>query len=143
MRGSARHVKGRRAHESDIGGPPEAPQVNRLRASGTTFCFEEKGMYIRLEGDDHLLVRTAKGPAGEPAEIILANLGIDPELNLFSSAHQARREHPEHWEGVHDYHLLQALENYKRRVGHSKPALAAVQGGAPLSDERRNAESEE
>jgi hypothetical protein len=99
-------------------------------------------MYIRLEGNDHLLVRTLKGPGDRPVEVILANLGPDPELNLFSSAEQGRRQHPEHWEGVHDYHVLQALENYKRRVGHCKPALAVLQGGAPRSDEKKDAESE-
>jgi len=100
-------------------------------------------MYIRLEGNDHLLVRTLKGPEDRPAEVILANLGPDPELNLFASARQGRSDHPEHWEGVHDYHLLQALENYKRRVGHCRPALTALQGGAPRRDEKKNAGSEE
>jgi hypothetical protein len=100
-------------------------------------------MYIRLEGSDHVLVRTVKGPEDEPAEIVLANLGLDPELNLFSSAQQGRCEHPELWEGVHDYHLLQALENYKRRVGRSKPALVAVQGGAARPDRGTNSESQE
>ncbi len=100
-------------------------------------------MYIRLEGNDHLLVRTVKGPNGHPIELVLANLGWDPELNLFASAQRGRCEHPERWEGVHDYHLLQALENYKRRVGRSKPALVAVQGGAPPPDETEKLESRE
>jgi hypothetical protein len=100
-------------------------------------------MYIRREGNDHLLVRTVKGPKGHPIELLLANLGVDPELNLFSSAQRGRREHPEDWEGVHDFHLLQALENYKRRVGRSKPALVAVQGGAPRTDEREESEFKE
>lgn len=100
-------------------------------------------MYIRLEGNDHLLVRTVKGPDDQPREVVIANLGPDPELNLFASAQQGRRQHPEHWDGVHDYHLLQALQNYKRRLGNYKPALTAVQGGAPRLDEKRNAESEE
>ncbi len=105
--------------------------------------YEELIMYIRLEGKNHLLVRTVKGPKGHPVELVLADLGRDPELNLFSSAHRGRREHPERWEGVDDFHLLLALENYKRRVGHSKPALMAVQGGAPRFDEREKSESKE
>ena len=100
-------------------------------------------MYIRLEGNDHLLVRTMKGPDGHGIEVVLANLGVDPELNLFAAAQQERRKHPEYWEGVHDYHLLQALETYKRRVGQYRPALVAVQGGAPPRDGASNAESEE
>ncbi len=83
-------------------------------------------MYIRLEGLAHLLIRTVQGPDGLPRELVLANLGSDPELNLFPSAEQGRREHPDLWDNVTDFHLLQALENYKRRVGHFKPALVAV-----------------
>ncbi len=85
-------------------------------------------MYIRLEGAEHLLVKTAPGPDGLPQELILANLGTDPELNLFFSAERGRRERPGLWEGVTDFHLLQALENYKRRLGNLKPALVAVNG---------------
>ena len=85
-------------------------------------------MYIRLEGPEHVLVKTAPGPDGLPQELILANLGTDPELNLFFSAERGRRERPGLWEGVTDFHLLQALENYKRRLGNLKPALVAITG---------------
>ncbi len=85
-------------------------------------------MYIRLEGLEHLLVKTVQGPDGLPQELILAKLGPDPELNLFFSAERGRRERPALWEGVTDFHLLQALENYKRRLGRLKPALVAVIG---------------
>jgi hypothetical protein len=85
-------------------------------------------VYIRLEGTEHLLVRTSPGPDGLPQELILAKLGSDPELNLFFSAERGRRERPSLWEGVTDFHLLQALENYKRRLGRLKPALVAVTG---------------
>jgi hypothetical protein len=85
-------------------------------------------VYIRLEGPEHLLVRTVRGSDGLPQELIMAKLGSDPELNLFFSAERGRREQPGLWEGVTDFHLLQALENYKRRLGHLKPALVAVAG---------------
>ncbi len=85
-------------------------------------------MYIRLEGDEHLLVRTVKGDGGIPREVVLARLGPDPELNLFLSAQVERRKHPELWEGVEDYHLLQALETFKRRIGRQKPALVVIDG---------------
>lgn len=83
-------------------------------------------MYIRLDGDEHVLVRTAAGENGLPRETIVAQLGSDPELNLFLSAEQGRREHPELWDCVSDFHLLQALENFKRRLGQFKPALVAL-----------------
>lgn len=83
-------------------------------------------MYIKLEQDEHILVRTVKGPDNLPREIVLARLGQDPELNLFLSAETGRREQPERWEGVEDFHLLQALENFKRRQGRLKPALVSV-----------------
>ena len=86
-------------------------------------------MYIRLEGNEHLLVRTVSGPKDQPVEVVIARLGADPELNLFLAAERGRREQPELWEGVQDFHLLQALENFKRRIGHFKPALVAVKGG--------------
>ncbi len=85
-------------------------------------------MYIRLEGDSHLLVSTIEGPDGSAHEVVLADLGEDPELNLFIAADIGRRKQPELWEGVHNFHLLQALENYKRRAGHFKPALVAFNG---------------
>jgi hypothetical protein len=91
-------------------------------------------MYIRLDGDEHVLVRTAAGEDGLPQETVIARLGSDPELNLFFSAEQGRREHPELWDGVSDFHLLQALENFKRRLGQLKPALVAVRTG---SEEKR------
>ncbi len=83
-------------------------------------------MYIRLDGDEHVLVRTSAGEDGLPHETVVAKLGSDPELNLFLSAEQGRREHPELWDGVSDFHLLQALENFKRRLGRLKPALVAL-----------------
>jgi hypothetical protein len=85
-------------------------------------------MYIRLAGDEHLLVRTVKGPNAAPKEVVLASLGQDPELNLFLAAEQGRRDHPELWEDVSDFHLLHALENYKRRMGSLKPALVVIKG---------------
>ena len=85
-------------------------------------------MYIRIEGDEHLLVKNVEGIDGTPSERILAKLGSDPELNLFFAAQQSRRNHPDLWENVSDYHLLQALENYKRRLGGQKPALVCVEG---------------
>ena len=85
-------------------------------------------MYIRLEGNDHLLIRTVPGSDGGPREVVLANLGQDPELNLFIAADGGRRSRPELWEGVSDFHLLQALENFKRRLGGFKPALVGVKG---------------
>ncbi len=87
-------------------------------------------MYIRSDGDEHILVKNVQGIDGAPTETVLANLGTDPELNLFFAAQQSRREHPELWEGVSDYHLLQALENFKRRIGGMKPALVCVDGKA-------------
>ena len=52
-------------------------------------------MYIRLEGNEHILVKTEKGPDGAPREVILGDLGLDPELNLFLVAEQGRRKNPE------------------------------------------------
>ncbi len=83
-------------------------------------------MYIRLDGDEHVLMRTGAGEDGLPHETVIARLGSDPELNLFFSAEQGRREHPELWADVSDFHLLQALENFKRRLGRLKPALVAL-----------------
>ena len=97
-------------------------------------------MYIRLEGEDHILVRTFQGEDGLPQEKILASLGPDPELNLFFAAEQGRRKHPDDWEGIHDYHLLQALETFKRRMGNFKPALVAFEG--KLRREEDSSESE-
>ncbi len=85
-------------------------------------------MYIRMEDGEHILVRTVQGRDGLPREKVLANLGPDPELSLFFAAERGRRESPEDWEDIHDYHLLQALETFKRRMGSYKPALVAVQG---------------
>ncbi len=88
-------------------------------------------MYIRLEGENHLLVRTVKIDGQGVREVVLANLGIDPELNLFVSAEHGRRKEPELWEGIADFHLLQALENFKRRIGNYRPALVVIQGKPP------------
>ena len=85
-------------------------------------------MYIRIEGDEHLLIRTVKGNDEVPQEIVLANLGSDPELNLFLAASSGRRNHPDLWDGVEDHHLLLALENFKRRLRHQRPALVPVKG---------------
>jgi hypothetical protein len=85
-------------------------------------------MYIRLEGDNHLLVSTVDGPDGSPREVVLADLGQDPELNLFIAADMGRRKDPELWEGISNFHLLQALENYKRRAGRFKPSLVVFKG---------------
>jgi hypothetical protein len=88
-------------------------------------------MYIRLEDDRHLLAKTGKDPQDHTVEIILADLGKDAESNLFSAAEVGRRKCPDLWEGVTDYHILQAWETFKRRLGHFKPVLVALQGGAP------------
>ncbi len=93
-------------------------------------------MYIRLEGENHLLFRTVEGPDGSPREVLLADLGQDPELNLFIAAEIGRRKEPELWEGVSNFHVLQALENYKRRMGHHKPALVAFKGKRSDSEEQ-------
>jgi hypothetical protein len=85
-------------------------------------------MYIRLEGANHLLITTIQGPDGVPREAVLADLGSDPELNLFIAAEAGRRKDPELWSGISNFHLLQALENYKRRAGRFKPALVAFKG---------------
>ena len=92
-------------------------------------------MYIKLEQDEHILVRTVKGSDDRPREIVLARLGQDPELNLFFSANIGRRKDPELWDGVEDFHLLQALENFKRRQGRMKPALVSVNGGRPYDED--------
>lgn len=92
-------------------------------------------MYIKLEQDELILVRTVKGPDDRPREIVLARLGQDPELNLFFSADIGRRKDPELWDGVEDFHLLQALENFKRRQGRMKPALVSVNGGRPHGED--------
>jgi len=75
-----------------------------------------------------MLVRTVRGSDGSPEELILADLGQDPELNLFPAAEIGRRKNPELWQGIRDFDLLQALENFKRRLGHSKPALVTFDG---------------
>jgi hypothetical protein len=90
-------------------------------------------MYIRFEGGECVLIRTIRGEDGEPVETVLAGLGEDPELNLFLAAEQGRRSEPEKWEGVENFHLLQALENFKRRLGGYKPALVAVDGKLPMN----------
>lgn len=94
-------------------------------------------MYIKVEQDEHILVRTVKGPDDRPREIVLARLGQDPELNLFLSAETGRREQPERWDGVEDFHLLQALENFKRRQGRMKPALVSVNVQRPQGQDDR------
>lgn len=102
-----------------------------IRCSGELKTFridEETQMYIKLIDNGHVLIRTFQGPNGRPEEVALASLGRDPELNLFLEAKRGRRKQPELWEGVHDFHLLQALENYKRRVAGFKPALVSVTG---------------
>lgn len=91
-------------------------------------------MYIRVENNEHLLIRTMPGADGLPREVVLANLGQDAELNLFITAESERRSRPELWEGVSDFHLLQALENYKRRMGGFKPALVGVKGNRRISE---------
>ncbi|MEJ2715881.1 MAG: hypothetical protein P8182_01890 [Deltaproteobacteria bacterium] len=98
-------------------------------------------MYIKLEQDEHILVRTVKGPDNLPREIVLARLGQDPELNLFLCAETGRREDPERWDGVEDFHLLQALENFKRRQGGMKPALVSVNIHRPR-EENNEADAE-
>lgn len=85
-------------------------------------------MYIKVVNNEHVLVRTLQGSDGTPREVVLANLGPDPELNLFLAARKGRQDNPELWDDVLDYHLLQALETFKRRVGGFKPALVAVNG---------------
>lgn len=93
-------------------------------------------MYIRREDDDHLLIRTVQGPDGNPEEEIIGRLGFDPELNLFAVAETGRRGNPEKWRDIDDFHLLQALENFKRRPAGMKPALVAYDGRkAPHSDD--------
>ena len=91
-------------------------------------------MYIRAEGDEHLLIRTVKGDDGAPQEFVLAELGSDPELNLFLAANSGRRDNPELWDGVEDHHLLLALENFKRRLRHQRPALVPVEGNTQQTD---------
>jgi hypothetical protein len=93
--------------------------------------IEKLAMYIREEGDEFILVRNVRGADGNPTEAVLAGLGQDPELNLFIAAEQGRRSAPELWEGVQDFHLLQALENFKRRTGSFRPALVLVDGKQP------------
>ena len=101
-------------------------------------------MYIRLEGDEHLLIRTVQGDDGGPGELVLASLGSDPELNLFLAAESGRMDRPDVWEGVEDHHLLLALENFKRRLRHQKPALVPIEGlERPLEREDRSSESDE
>ena len=85
-------------------------------------------MYIKYDDGEHVLVRTVRGPDALPREVVLARLGQDPELNLFSSAEEGRERHPELWEDVHDFHVLQALQNYKRKIGNFRPALVSVKG---------------
>lgn len=85
-------------------------------------------MYIRSEGEELVLVRTVSGPDGQPREAILCSLGRDPELNLYFAMERGRREHPELWEDIEDFHVLQALENYKRRIGGFKPSLMVLRG---------------
>lgn len=99
-------------------------------------------MYIRLDGDECLLARTTRGAGGLPREVVLARLGADPEINLFFAAQQGRREHPELWEGVTDLHLLQALENYKRRMRQMRPALVCVKGGPEKRKKADRSESD-
>jgi hypothetical protein len=100
-------------------------------------------MYIRLDRDQLILARTGRDEEGNPSEIVLANLGRDAELNLFLCAEQGRREHPDLWEGVTDFHLLQALENHKRHMGNMKPALVTIQGKAPRARAGNDTESQE
>jgi hypothetical protein len=92
-------------------------------------------MYIRLEDDEYVLIRVMADAAGVPHEVVLANLGRDAELNLFLAAEQGRRNNPELWEGVHDFHILQALETHKRRRFGFKPPLVAVKGKKEPSDD--------
>jgi hypothetical protein len=83
-------------------------------------------LFIKLEGNDHLLIRTIQGSNNLPIGVVLANLGSDPELNLFIAAEIGRRKEPRLWENVSDFHLLQALENFKRRTAGYRPSLVSV-----------------
>ncbi|MCA1962302.1 MAG: hypothetical protein LDL33_16115 [Desulfomonile sp.] len=85
-------------------------------------------MYIRSNGDEFVLVRTIAGTDGHPREVVLCSLGQDPELNLYFAIERGRHENPELWEGVEDFHALQALENHKRRMGGFKPSLVVFRG---------------
>jgi hypothetical protein len=111
--------------------------------TGWFILIRKNVMYIRLEGDQLILARSGSDEKGNPSEIVLANLGSDAELNLFLCAEQGRRERPDLWEGVTDFHLLQALENHKRRMGNMKPALVTVQGGTPPARADKGTESKE
>jgi hypothetical protein len=84
---------------------------------------------IVKEGDDHILVKSIPGTDGKPRHTRLANLGADPELNLYFVIQEQRRKDPETWKGIHDFHVLQALETFKRRNSGHKPPLVAFQGG--------------
>jgi len=99
-------------------------------------------MYIKKLDSELALVRTRPGADGEPEEVLLALLGQDPELNLFVAAQLGRLRNPELWEGIHDFHLLQALENYKRRIGGFRPALVAVKGRKRLSADQEDHEKD-
>jgi hypothetical protein len=91
-------------------------------------------VYIRLEDDEYVLVRTVEGVDGSPREQILAGLGQDPELNLFVAAETGRRKNSDLWEGIRDFDLLQALENFKRRLRRSKAALVTINGKRKSTD---------
>jgi hypothetical protein len=91
-------------------------------------------LFITLEGNDHLLIRRILGSDNLPRDVVLANLGSDPELNLFIAAEIGRRKEPEQWEDVSDFHLLQALENFKRRTSGYRPSLVSVKTSKPEDD---------
>lgn len=88
-------------------------------------------MYIRACNGNHILIKNVEIENGESREQVLADLGSDPEINLFFAAEAGRRKDPELWEDVHDFHLLQALETFKRRTAGYKPALVMFSGRKP------------
>jgi hypothetical protein len=95
-------------------------------------------VYIRAQGDGYILVKTVKGPDGKPEEIHLADLGEDPELNLYFVVSEGRRKDPDLWKDIHDYHALQALEIFKRRTSGYKAPLAPVNGGKESVDKKND-----
>jgi hypothetical protein len=91
-------------------------------------------LFIKLEENEHFLMRTILGPDNLPRDVVLASLGSDPELNLFIAAEIGRRKEPELWKDVPDLHLLQALENFKRRTSGYRPSLLSVKNSRPEDD---------
>lgn len=87
-------------------------------------------MYIRVEDDRYVLIRTTAGTGAAPQETILADLGDDPELNIYFAVENGRRDNPNLWEDVNDGQVLHALENFKRRTSGHRPVLGVVKGGS-------------